>query len=141
MKYSEFIREVEAIGLNIGIYGGYIDVLDEHDEPLLNVGTEYDFSICTDYSSFDKLDKEIKKKLLYLAVELASAPLEDREDEKKYYVKFMERVYLVYYPKSKNYGVVSKREGSGGETQFTEQQIKNLDYRYWEFAEEVKEDE
>lgn len=51
MKYSEFIREVEAIGLNIGIYGGYIDVLDEHDEPLLSVGTEYDFSICTDYSN------------------------------------------------------------------------------------------
>ena len=141
MKYSEFKREIETRGLKIGICGGYIDVLDEHDEPLLSVSTEYDFSICTDYSGFDELNKDDKKELFYLAVELASTPLKDREDEKKYYVKFMERVYLVYYPKSRNYGVVSTREGVQGKTQFTEQEIKNIDSRYWEFAEEVKEDE
>ena len=80
MKYSEFKREIETRGLKIGICGGYIDVLDEHDEPLLNVGTEYDFSICTDYSSFDELDKDDKKELFNLAVELASTPLDERED-------------------------------------------------------------
>ena len=37
MKYSEFIREVEAIGLNIGIYGGYIDVLDEHESRITRI--------------------------------------------------------------------------------------------------------
>ena len=141
MRYSEFKRDVEAMGLKIGIYGGYIDVLDEHDEALLSVGTEYDFSICTDYRGFGELDKDNKKELVYLAVKLASTPLDEREEEKKYYVKFMERVYLVYYPKSRNYGVVSTREGVQGKTQFTEQQIKNIDSRYWEFAEEVKEDE
>ena len=148
MKYSEFIREVEAIGLNIGICGGYIDVLDEHDEPLLNVGTEYDFSICTDYSSFDELDKDDKKELFNLAAELASTPLKDREDEKRYRLRlpFVEEniSYLSLIVEGSYYTITSKINNSRYKSIFTESEITELKQKYnldSFVIEEVKEDE
>ena len=84
MKYSEFKREIESMGLITITQKGFVEVLDKYGEMLLSVDMEYNFSICTDYFKFDKLDKEIKKKLFNLAVELASTPLDEREDEKRY---------------------------------------------------------
>ena len=147
MKYSEFKRDVEAMGLKIGIYGGYIDVLDEHDEPLLNVNTEYNFSICTDYSKFDELDKEIKKKLFNLAVELASTPLQEREDEKRYRLRipFMNDMgYLNIEEAEGIYYLSTKEDSDLFRTNFTESEIAELKAKHnldSFVIEEVKEDE
>lgn len=149
MKYSEFKRDVEAMGFKIGICGGYIDVLDEYDEPLLSVGTEYDFSICTDYSKFDELDKDNKKELFYLAVELASTPLEDREDEKRY------RLKLPFVKDSPEYLMRLKKTGAlivyypvpyyeDCQDEFTESEVAELKAKHnldSFVLEEVKEDE
>lgn len=146
MKYSEFKRDVEAMGFKIGICGGYIDVLDEYDEPLLSVGTEYDFSICTDYSKFDELDKDNKKELFYLAVELASTPLEEREDEKRYRLRLPFAIESGGYLNNcyDKFLISSKTSTSDCKTVFTESEITELKQKYnldSFVLEEVKEDE
>ena len=149
MKYSEFKREIEAMGLITITEKGFVEVLDKYGEMLLSVDMEYNFSICTDYFKFDKLDKEIKKELFYLAVELASTPLQEREDEKRYRLKlpFLDRLsyYLNRAKDDENQLFLSSREESVYyQTVFTESEITDLKQKYnldSFVLEEVKEDE
>lgn len=147
MKYSEFKRDVEAMGFKIGICGGYIDVLDEHDEAVLSVGTEYDFSICTDYRGFGELDKDNKKELFNLAVELASTPLDEREEDRKYRLRipFMNDMgYLNVERGNDDYFLSTKVKSDYFRTIFTESEITELKQKYnldSFVIEEVKEDE
>ena len=89
-------------------------------------------------------------KLLDLLDEYIETDLEDREEEKKYYVKLpkvtrdRKAIYLLKQSSScVNPITVDWSDEnyikSGDETyRFTEKEIKEIDERYWPFAEEVK---
>ena len=62
-------------------------------------------------------------------------------EEQKYLVNILDEgigAYLIYYPKSGNYGVTGILDDSKGITRFTEQEIKDYDKRYWFFAKPVE---
>ena len=62
--------------------------------------------------------------------------------EQKYHVNILDEgtgAYLIYYPKSGNYGVTGILDDNKGITRFTEQEIKDYDERFWPFAVKVEE--
>lgn len=62
--------------------------------------------------------------------------------EQKYHVNILDEgtgAYLIYYPKSGNYGVTGILDDNKGITRFTEQEIKDYDERFWPFAVPVEE--
>ena len=64
------------------------------------------------------------------------------KEEQKYLVNILDEgigAYLIYYPKSGNYGITGVLNDSKGITRFTEQEIKDYDERYWLFAVKVEE--
>ena len=149
MKYSEFERTVKSMGLFINDREGELYVEDDSQFPVLTVSKLDEMVIDTEYPSFIELPYGKKDTLLILVVTLAKTPLAEREEEKLYRVKFPAITRLgrnIYLSKEK--GCVDPLGIDwSGETfihdrpslyTFTEQEIKDIDERYFLFAEEVK---
>ena len=149
MKYAEFERTVKSMGLFINDREGEIYVEDDSQFPVLTVSKLDEMVIDTEYPSFIELPYGKKDTLLILVVTLAKTPLAEREEEKKYRVKFPSitrggrKIYL-----SKEESCVDPISIDWSEEiyvhdrsdlyAFTEQEIKDIDERYFLFAEEVK---
>ena len=151
MKYSEFERTVKSMGLFINDREGEIYVEDDSQFPVLTVSKLDEMVIDTEYPSFIELPYGKKDTLLILVVTLAKTPLAEREEEKKYRVKFPAITRLgrnIYLSKEK--GCVDPLGIDwSGETfihdrpslyTFTEQEIKDIDERYLAFKVEVKDE-
>ena len=149
MKYSEFEREVEREGFNVDRQLGTIYV-DSTTNTVMSISTDDLFMFDCDWSAFVHLNRDVQEPLFDLAYKLAKTPLAEREEEKKYRVKFpnIKRSGLPIILTKVNW------DGSGYTTMdwpcesyvekhpeqfaFTEQEIKDIDERYFLFAEEVK---
>ena len=150
MKYSEFERTVRSMGLFINDREGEIYVEDDSQFPVLTVSKLDEMVIDTEYPSFIELPYGKKDTLLILVVTLAKTPLAEREEEKRYRVKFPSitrwgnAVYLQKDTSDKDpIGVDWSPEDfifyeKPTDYIFTEQEIKDIDERYFLFAEEVK---
>ena len=149
MKYSEFEREVEREGFNVDRESGTVYV-DSTTGTVMSISTDDLFMFDCDWSAFVHLNRDVQEKLFDLAYQLAKTPLAEREEDKLYRVKF---------PNIKQSGlpiILTKVnwDGSGYTTTdcpcesyiekhleqytFTEKEIKDIDERYFLFAEEVK---
>ena len=154
MKTNEFIKSVEALGFQTYVSGKKIKVCDEmrgygFSDPmfiltsdLVDVHMPADFYI----SSIERLG------VLKLVVEYLDTPNSEREEEKKYRVKFPSitrwgnAVYLQKDASDKDpIGVDWSPEdfifyGKPTDYIFTEQEIKDIDERYLAFKVEVKDE-
>ena len=149
MKYSEFERTVKSMGLFINDREDEIYVEDDSQFPVLTVSKLDEMVIDTEYPSFIELPYGKKDTLLILVVTLAKTPLAEREEEKLYRVKFPlvtrwgDAVYLKKDTCGQDpIGVDWSSEdfifyGKPIDYIFTEQEIKDIDERYFLFAEEV----
>ena len=148
MRYSEFKREVEKLGCEVYDTRGTV-VVKRNTYTILTVDKDREFEFDNDWNRWSGIG-EIKSPLFDLAYQLAKTPLAEREEEKRYRVKF---------PNIKQSGLPIRLtkvnwDGSGYMTTdwpcesyvekhpeqytFTEQEIKDIDERYFLFAEEVK---
>ena len=151
MKYSEFERTVKSMGLFINDREGEIYVEDDSQFPVLTVSKLDEMVIDTEYPSFIELPYGKKDTLLTLVFTLAKTPLAEREEEKKYRVKFPSitrwgnAVYLQKDTGDKDpIGVDWSPEDFIFDEKptdyiFTEQEIKAIDERYLAFKVEVTE--
>ena len=149
MKYSEFEREVEREGFNVDRKSGTAYV-DSTTGTVMSISTDDLFMFDCDWSAFVHLNRDVQEKLFDLAYQLAKTPLAEREEEKKYRVKFPsitrwgDAVYLKKDTGDQDpIGVDWSSEdfifyGKPIDYIFTEQEIKDIDERYFLFAEEVK---
>ena len=152
MKYSEFKREVEKMGFVVDDSSTpiYVDK-NEDGETLMSIGRHKQFWLDPGWSGFEALDEVQKLGLYALGYKLAKTPLVEREEEKKYRVKFPAITRLgrnIYLSKEK--GCVDPLGIDwSGETfihdrpslyTFTEQEIKDIDERYLAFKVEVKDE-
>lgn len=88
MKTNEFIKEVEALGFDTGIFFETgVSVRTEYGGDILKIGSRSVYKIDCFHFAYDNLDTCTREKLFKLAVEYASTPLEEREEEKKYYIR------------------------------------------------------
>ena len=87
MKTKEFIRRVEELGYFINKYVDYYEIKDV-DKNLIAVTNKIMFlQLNTDYYQWDELCEIDKKELFDLLIEYAKTPIEDREEEKKFYLR------------------------------------------------------
>ena len=151
MKYSEFEREVEREGFNVDRKSGTAYV-DSTTGTVMSISTDDLFMFDCDWPAFVHLNRDVQGKLFDLAYQLAKTPLAEREEEKRYRVKFPaitrwgNAVYLQKDTSDKDpIGVDwSPEDFIFDEKQtdyiFTEQEIKDIDERYLAFKVEVKDE-
>ena len=150
MKYSEFEREVEREGFNVDRKSGTAYV-DSTTGTVMSISTDDLFMFDCDWSAFVHLNRDVQEQLFDLAYQLAKTPLAEREEEKKYRVKFPSitrwgsAVYLQKDTSDKDpIGVDWSPEDfifyeEPTDYIFTEQEIKDIDERYLAFKVEVTE--
>lgn len=142
MRYSEFKKEVIRSGYAIEENDTNIRIKNGFGEIYAEINCKYQYRFDADW------DMNISEKLFDTIVELARTPLVERQEEKLYYVKLLnvkrggETIYLTKVDSKKNpIGIDWSNEDyiKDGENhfRFTEKEIKEIDERYWPFAEEV----
>lgn len=138
MKTSEFIKQIEELGYHVYKTPNAIFIENENKQFLANVSIRFNFVTSTDYYNFTHLPVETKHALYNLVHDYASTAIEDREDEKRFYVKVPENwntgkyKYFTWCGDEHEMGT----ELSGGAiTQFTEKEIKHYHLENFEKVE------
>lgn len=138
MRTKEFIASVQNMGFKIAQGVSLISVKNELNETLAYVDEEYTESMSTVYRNFVRLADEEKENLFKVIVEYASTPLEEREEEKKFYLRFKEindvcgNDYL-NLPVFKNSVVIgNKIPKKNYKTIFTERDMGLLPYSFYQ---------
>ena len=151
MKTKEFIKSVEALGFQTHVSGKKIKVCDE----MRGYGVDSPMFILTSdlpevYTQNELYISSLERRgVLKLIVEYLDTPNSEREEEKLYNVIFptiQRDGNFIYMAKDNSNGdplgidwsdsIYMKRNPTN--FAFTEQEIKDIDERYFLFAEEVK---
>lgn len=124
MKTSEFITKIKGMGYRPSTSGRHILIYIEGYRTPMYVNTKRLNRI-----NSDNLD--VPTELFDLCVEYARTPIEEREEEKKYYLKLpfqQENLfdYLNYNNDLKKYRFSNNEESIYYKTQFTQREIDNL---------------
>ena len=150
MKYSEFEREVEKLGITHSTRCAEI-VVKVHGRTVMGVSTNLEYIVDSEWDEFQSLHKKTQGELFDLAYQLAKTPLAEREEEKLYNVIFptiQRDGNFIYMAKDNSNGdplgidwsdsIYMKRNPT--KFAFTEQEIKDIDERYLAFKVEVKDE-
>ena len=147
MKYSEFRVEVEGIGLHIGVYELNIDVVDKHGDTVGCIAKDVEMSMDTVFEDFRKLPQEKKIFVFESLYKLAKTPLAEREEEKRYYLRFTTPTllknfipdgYLNIHRESNELSLSSdKKDTEYFKTIFTESEIAQMDITGFKKKEEM----
>lgn len=137
MKTKEFIRRVEELGYFINEYVGYYEIRDV-DKNLIAAISETNFlQLSTNYSKWYELSDIDKKELFDLLVEYAKTPIEDREEEKKFYLRHRWIVnsaagegYLNWFLHDDIMRLSSTLQDSSAKTQFTLREIEEIKEKF-----------
>ena len=144
MRYSEFEREVKKLGYKFEATNYFVRLKDSDGMMVAEINKKHQYRFDTEW------DMDIKEELFNLIVKLAETTPEDREEEKLYYLKLPKvtrdrnTVYLLKQSSRCTDPIILDWSSeqfikSGDKTyRFTEKEIKEIDERYWPFAEEVK---
>lgn len=87
MRTREFIKRVEELGFKVGINGGTACILKNDNTTIMRVEVDKTFVADCFYLSNRSLEEEIREKLFDLLVEYAKTPIEDREEEQKFWIQ------------------------------------------------------
>ena len=134
MKYSEFedvmnhygyITENKTYDLYVRkVQGNRIVCIDKEDS----------HAICTDYVEFLELPQDEKNFLLDIFLDLAKTPLEEREEEKRYYLRlatkidvYEDRRYLNMDIPNEKYTLSENKDDAYYKAIFTESEISKMD--------------
>ena len=135
MKINEFIKYFED--------EGYETMFDDYcDKSVLFINENHELLLCvsegdridTDYCAFNDLDQSKKQEYYKVIFEYLMTPIEEREDEKKFYLrqKGMEdyNAFLSYERFDDRYFTDNKKEHGQYITQFTQSEIDELPEYY-----------
>lgn len=126
MKTSEFIKKINELGYNVK-------------------ETEHNMIVRKEFTHLAVIDKENiygfkyfyhnDKDLFKLCVDYTSTPIEEREEEKRYYLfkidrKFYENEYLNYNKYYKHWGLGDDIEDDKYQTKFTCNEIENIKKKF-----------
>ena len=132
MKTSEFIKFFEDEGYIVYKGDVIISVDDKSRNELFDISEKN--SVATDYIAFDNLPFEIQQKYYKVIFEYLMTPPEEREEEKRYYLKQMgiddSQAFLNYDVNYKEYSVQNSRDIYKYKTQFTQSEIDELPEYY-----------
>ena len=130
MKTSEFIKEMHSLGYETTNLERSIIVNDDNGFFLVDVSKEEFGVFSTDFPGFSVLDNYDRLQLLDSLVMYAKTPVEEREEEKKFYLRQIgienNHSFLNYDSSICEYSTYDKREFGVYKTQFTQSEIDNL---------------
>ena len=149
MKYSEFYQTVKDMGFKMTEGMSDIYVENSYGDTVFLVSKDHMYNLDSDFEPFVTMKDEDKEFVFELVYKLAKTPLAEREEEKLYNVIFptiQRDGNFIYMAKDNSNGdplgidwsdyIYMKRNPT--KFAFTEQEIKDIDERYFLFAEEVK---
>lgn len=131
---KEFIKEVQELGLktleksdSILIYDGYYQAACVYKNEL--------FSINTSYAAFDNLSEELQEKLYSLIDEYASTPIDEREEQERFFLKFKIETdddcnFLNYDKNDDEPTLDNSLETSNFQTRFTQKEIDKIKEKF-----------
>lgn len=131
MKTKEFIKKVEELGLRVKNCYKAFEISNATNQ-IAFVEEEKTLAFSTTFYKYYDLDEEIKEKLFDLLVEYARTPIEEREEEKKYYLRHR---WLCDYTKhsfkflnkvNDAYSINDDFETAQVKTEFTQKEIDNI---------------
>ena len=133
MKTNEFIEEMHSLGYETTNLERSIIVNDDNGFFLVDVSKERFGVFSTEFAGFYGLDIYSRSYLLDRLVIYAKTPVNEREDEKRYYLKLKgfdgEQPYLCAYDFWNAWILIEKDSFTHGDEfyfKFTEENIKNL---------------
>ena len=130
MKTSEFIKKMHSLGYETTNLERSIIVNDDNGFFLVDVSKEEFGVFSTDFPGFSVLDNYDRLQLLDSLVMYAKTPVEERKEEKKYYLRQIgienNHSFLNYDSSICEYSTYDKREFGVYKTQFTQSEIDNL---------------
>ena len=88
MKYSEFRQRVIDIGFTVEDKAREVLVVDDGGDIVMSISTDDLFMLDCDWSAFARLNRDVQEQLFDLAYQLAKTPLAEREEEKRYYLRY-----------------------------------------------------
>lgn len=131
---KDFIKEVQELGLktleksdSILIYDGYCQAACVYKNEL--------FSINTSYAAFDNLSEELQEKLYSLIDEYASTPIDEREEQERFFLKFKIETdddcnFLNYDKNDDEPTLDNSLETSNFQTRFTQKEIDEIKEKF-----------
>ena len=137
MKTSEFIARVERLGFSVKekkytvVNEVWLIVCEVEHIGVMSVEKNTRYMIDTDYANFIHLDDDLREELFGLAVEYARTPIEEREMEKKYYLRlpifgYDNENYLNLDRDTGKYLLDNKKDIAYYQTQFTQKEIDEM---------------
>lgn len=137
MKTKEFIKRVEELGFEVWISGSTAYVLKNGQYTVARIKTKRACAIDFFYILNESLDKEISEKLFDIIVEYAKTPLDEREKEKKFYLRHrwlkpepIYKNYLNHWIVTNEYWLDCKNEIKDVQTQFTIKEIDEIKEKF-----------
>src|SRR5699024_394275 len=131
MKTSEFIEKIEILGFYIKDFDSNLKITNSKScIYVADVSKSVFRMISTNYQCFTLLDNGRKLYLLDILIKYATTPPEEREDEKRYYLRqigineYDNFLNLEY--ETQSYYVSSNEEFYDYKTQFTQSEIDNM---------------
>jgi len=134
MKYSEFKEKMGNMGFQIKETEKQIVVFNTIGETAVLIPKYCTYSLDTRFTGYERLNEMDREYIFYNANALASTPIEEREEEKRYRLKLTVNVlsggnlYLVKNIK-KNYLRLGHSNFSSKyyQTYFTKSELKDID--------------
>ena len=87
MKYSEFKTEVEKLGFTHNRRCEEI-VVKVDGKTVMGVSTSRKYIVDNEWEKYQELNETTQEQLFDLAYQLAKTPLVEREEEKRYYLRY-----------------------------------------------------
>lgn len=136
MKTKEFCEKVEKLGFRTMHVNAYIYIENRMVDTCAMVNEYNCYEVNTDTGDFYDLKKETKEELFNLLVEYSSTPIEERKEEKKYYLKhrFVQNAtgsfYMNYKTEDKKYVLSDSLETDDYKTKFTKKEIEEIKQKF-----------
>lgn len=127
---KEFIKEVRSLGLEIAESLYEISIYDGNDE-LAYIRKDKRFYVCTYFEFSEYLSEELQEKLYNLIDKYARTPLEEREEQERFFLKFKietdDDCNFLNYDKNDDEPTLDNRlETSNFQTRFTQKEINDI---------------
>ena len=130
LKTKEFIKEVRSLGLEIAESLYEISIYDGNDE-LAYIRKDKRFYVCTYFEFSEYLSEELQEKLYNLIDKYARTPLEEREEQERFFLKFKIETdddcnFLNYDKNDDEPKLDNSLETSNFQTRFTQKEINDI---------------
>ena len=134
LKTKEFIKEVRSLGLEIAESLYEISIYDGNDE-LAYIRKDKRFYVCTYFEFSEYLSEELQEKLYNLIDKYARTPLEEREEQERFFLRFKIETdddcnFLNYDKNDDEPTLDNSLETSSFQTQFTQKEIDEIKEKF-----------